>query len=73
LLFHVRGYERESLCCSIFSTFLYCLVMLLKSSSCCRVRTSSGTFLRRGKDKIIRDIEKRIADYTFIPVGMRTG
>ncbi|XP_010539828.1 PREDICTED: probable prolyl 4-hydroxylase 3 isoform X1 [Tarenaya hassleriana] len=33
-----------------------------------RVRTSSGTFLRRGKDKIIRDIEKRIADYTFIPV-----
>ncbi|KAJ4964796.1 hypothetical protein NE237_016645 [Protea cynaroides] len=33
-----------------------------------RVRTSSGTFLRRGQDKIIRDIEKRIADFTFIPV-----
>lgn len=33
-----------------------------------RVRTSSGTFLPRGRDKIIRDIEKRIADYTFIPV-----
>ncbi|XP_024961274.1 probable prolyl 4-hydroxylase 3 isoform X1 [Cynara cardunculus var. scolymus] len=33
-----------------------------------RVRTSSGTFLRRGKDKIIRNIEKRIADFTFIPV-----
>ncbi|XVF35907.1 hypothetical protein REPUB_Repub19eG0012300 [Reevesia pubescens] len=33
-----------------------------------RVRTSSGMFLRRGQDKIIRDIEKRIADYTFIPV-----
>ncbi|XP_030464165.1 probable prolyl 4-hydroxylase 10 [Syzygium oleosum] len=33
-----------------------------------RVRTSSGTFLARGRDKIIRDIEKRIADYTFIPV-----
>ncbi|PIN01372.1 Prolyl 4-hydroxylase alpha subunit [Handroanthus impetiginosus] len=32
-----------------------------------RVRTSSGTFLKRGRDKIIRDIEKRIADYTFIP------
>ncbi|XP_043711191.1 probable prolyl 4-hydroxylase 3 [Telopea speciosissima] len=32
-----------------------------------RVRTSSGTFLRRGQDKIIRDIEKRIADFTFIP------
>ncbi|KAJ8513385.1 hypothetical protein OPV22_003819 [Ensete ventricosum] len=33
-----------------------------------RVRTSSGMFLRRGKDKIIHAIEKRIADYTFIPV-----
>nr|XP_010940405.1 probable prolyl 4-hydroxylase 3 [Elaeis guineensis]XP_029116066.1 probable prolyl 4-hydroxylase 3 [Elaeis guineensis] len=33
-----------------------------------RVRTSSGTFLQRGRDKTIRDIEKRIADYTFIPV-----
>ncbi|KAK8580046.1 hypothetical protein V6N12_070334 [Hibiscus sabdariffa] len=33
-----------------------------------RVRTSSGMFLRRGQDKIIRDIEKRIADYTFIPI-----
>ncbi|KAK6922537.1 Isopenicillin N synthase-like, Fe(2+) 2OG dioxygenase domain [Dillenia turbinata] len=33
-----------------------------------RVRTSSGTFLARGQDKIIRDIEKRIADFTFIPV-----
>ncbi|XP_030527310.2 probable prolyl 4-hydroxylase 3 isoform X1 [Rhodamnia argentea] len=32
-----------------------------------RVRTSSGTFLQRGQDKIIRDIEKRIADFTFIP------
>lgn len=33
-----------------------------------RVRTSSGTFLPRGRDKIIRAIEKRIADFTFIPV-----
>ncbi|KAL6993387.1 procollagen-proline 4-dioxygenase [Sarracenia purpurea var. burkii] len=33
-----------------------------------RVRTSSGTFLSRGRDKIIRNIEKRIADFTFIPV-----
>uniref|UniRef100_K7L211 Prolyl 4-hydroxylase alpha subunit domain-containing protein n=1 Tax=Glycine max TaxID=3847 RepID=K7L211_SOYBN len=33
-----------------------------------RVRTSSGTFLARGHDKIVRDIEKRIADFTFIPV-----
>ena len=34
-----------------------------------RVRTSSGMFLQRGRDKVIRAIEKRIADYTFIPVG----
>lgn len=34
------------------------------------MRTSSGTFLRRGRDKIIRNIEQRIADFTFIPVGM---
>ncbi|XP_064997499.1 probable prolyl 4-hydroxylase 3 isoform X2 [Musa acuminata AAA Group] len=33
-----------------------------------RVRTSTGMFLPRGQDKIIRVIEKRISDYTFIPV-----
>ncbi|KAH7849985.1 hypothetical protein Vadar_025957 [Vaccinium darrowii] len=33
-----------------------------------RVRTSSGTFLARGRDKVVRTIEKRIADFTFIPV-----
>ncbi|CAN7024516.1 unnamed protein product [Brassica rapa subsp. trilocularis] len=27
-----------------------------------RVRTSSGTFLPRGRDKTIREIEKRISD-----------
>ncbi|CAL5369044.1 unnamed protein product [Camellia sinensis] len=32
-----------------------------------RVRTSSGAFLPRGRDKIIRNIEKRIADFSFIP------
>ncbi|WJX88376.1 procollagen-proline 4-dioxygenase [Trifolium repens] len=31
-------------------------------------RTSSGTFLARGRDQIVRNIEKRIADITFIPV-----
>ncbi|KAK1273150.1 hypothetical protein QJS04_geneDACA009668 [Acorus gramineus] len=33
-----------------------------------RVRTSSGMFLKRGRDKVIRAIEKRLADFTFIPV-----
>ncbi|RHN71172.1 putative procollagen-proline dioxygenase [Medicago truncatula] len=33
-------------------------------------RTSSGRFLERGKDKIVQNIEQRIADITSIPVGM---
>ncbi|KAL6222228.1 hypothetical protein ACLB2K_005620 [Fragaria x ananassa] len=33
-----------------------------------RVRTSSGTFLRRGRDKVIRNIERKIANFTFLPV-----
>ncbi|KAH9328471.1 hypothetical protein KI387_000579, partial [Taxus chinensis] len=32
-----------------------------------RARTSSGAFLNRGQDEIIRRIEKRIADFSFIP------
>ncbi|XP_059460547.1 probable prolyl 4-hydroxylase 3 isoform X2 [Corylus avellana] len=38
-----------------------------------RVRTSSGMFLRRGRDKLVRDVEKRIADFTFIPVDHGEG
>ncbi|CAN1315188.1 Probable prolyl 4-hydroxylase 3 [Linum perenne] len=37
------------------------------------VRTSSGMFLRRGQDKIIRSIEKRIADFSFIPADHGEG
>ncbi|PWA74967.1 2-oxoglutarate (2OG) and Fe(II)-dependent oxygenase superfamily protein [Artemisia annua] len=33
-----------------------------------RVRTSSGTFLARGVDETVAAIEKRIADFTFLPV-----
>ncbi|KAH0915678.1 hypothetical protein HID58_030124 [Brassica napus] len=33
-----------------------------------RVRTSSGTFLKRGQDEIVEEIENRISDFTFIPV-----
>lgn len=32
-----------------------------------RVRTSSGYFLSRGRDKIVRRIEKRIADFAHLP------
>ncbi|KAL1822908.1 hypothetical protein DCAR_0310747 [Daucus carota subsp. sativus] len=38
-----------------------------------RVRTSSGMFLRRGGDKIISNIEKRIADFSFIPADHGEG
>ncbi|KAG0600716.1 hypothetical protein M758_11G055700 [Ceratodon purpureus] len=38
-----------------------------------RVRTSSGTFLMRGQDDVIKRIEKRIADFTFIPVEQGEG
>ncbi|KAL8246863.1 hypothetical protein R6Q59_008079 [Mikania micrantha] len=33
-----------------------------------RVRTSSGTFLHRGQDETVRAIEKRISDFTFLPI-----
>ncbi|CAN6453540.1 unnamed protein product [Victoria cruziana] len=33
-----------------------------------RVRTSSGTFLKRGQDKFIKDIENRIAEVSFVPI-----
>ncbi|KAJ6701171.1 PROLYL 4-HYDROXYLASE 10-RELATED [Salix koriyanagi] len=42
--------------------------MVIDSSSGKEVRTSSGTFLPRGRDKTIKDIEKRIADFSYIPV-----
>ncbi|CAI9265239.1 unnamed protein product [Lactuca saligna] len=38
-----------------------------------RVRTSSGTFLARGQDKTVESIEKRIADFTFLPVDHGEG
>jgi len=50
---------------------LWIAVMICGNENTFRVRTSSGTFLRRGRDKIIKTIEKRIADYTFIPAGIR--
>lgn len=36
----------------------------------CRVRTSSGAFLKTGHDEIVKEIENKISDFTFIPVGM---
>ncbi|KAL1326299.1 probable prolyl 4-hydroxylase 3 isoform X3 [Arachis ipaensis] len=36
-------------------------------------RTSSGAFLRRGLDKIVQSIEKKIADLTFVPIDVEEG
>ncbi|XP_009149614.1 probable prolyl 4-hydroxylase 8 isoform X2 [Brassica rapa] len=33
-----------------------------------RVRTSSGAFLKTGHDEIVKEIEDKISDFTFIPV-----
>lgn len=49
---------------------MHMMLFLHTPFNLCRVRTSSGTFLARGRDKIVQRIEKRIADFTFIPVGM---
>jgi prolyl 4-hydroxylase len=38
-----------------------------------KVRTSKGTFLSRGQDKVIKDIEDRIARWTLLPVGNGEG
>jgi prolyl 4-hydroxylase len=35
-----------------------------------RVRTGKCMFLQRGRDKVVQIIEKSIANYTFIPVGV---
>lgn len=48
----------------------YAEVICITTHFSFRVRTSSGTFLARGRDKMVRTIEKRIADFTFLPVGM---
>jgi prolyl 4-hydroxylase len=38
-----------------------------------KVRTSKGTFLARGQDKVIGDIEERIARWTLLPAGNGEG
>ncbi|KAG2240793.1 hypothetical protein Bca52824_090538 [Brassica carinata] len=32
-------------------------------------RTSTGSFVSRGHDKIVEEIENRISEFTFLPVG----
>ncbi|XP_042016704.1 probable prolyl 4-hydroxylase 3 isoform X2 [Salvia splendens] len=53
---------------TVLSILLLTLRCKGKTTSFLSVRTSYGTFFKRGQDKVIRAIEKRIADYTLIPV-----
>ncbi|XP_048591089.1 probable prolyl 4-hydroxylase 11 [Brassica napus] len=34
----------------------------------CSARTSTGSFISRGHDKIVEEIENRISEFTFLPV-----
>ncbi|KAK3271236.1 hypothetical protein CYMTET_20403 [Cymbomonas tetramitiformis] len=38
-----------------------------------RIRTSSGTFLNRGHDKVVKDIEERLASFSMIPADHGEG
>uniref|UniRef100_A0A7N0UIB2 procollagen-proline 4-dioxygenase n=1 Tax=Kalanchoe fedtschenkoi TaxID=63787 RepID=A0A7N0UIB2_KALFE len=67
--------SRSVIWCDASYSFDYTIFFLprkcsnvLKYICMVRVRTSSGMFLRRGRDKIISEIEQRIADFAFIPV-----
>lgn len=42
-------------------------------SSISEVRTSRGTFLKRGQDEWVQEIERRIARWTLLPVGNGEG
>ncbi|KAL2940323.1 putative prolyl 4-hydroxylase 10 [Bienertia sinuspersici] len=58
---------------SLFILFHLRFIFRYLFSFSSRVRTSSGTFLPRGRDKIIRTIEQRIADFTFLPADHGEG
>ena len=48
---------------------LHCNTNTHSLSCLLQVRTSSGTFLARGEDEVVRRIEKRISLITMIPEG----
>jgi hypothetical protein len=74
VVFHTLGNQLCPFCIPL--NLYFCRVrsgLIILKVWKCRVRTSSGTFLTRGQDKIIQTIEQRIADFTFIPVGKSKG
>lgn len=44
-----------------------------EGSKISEVRTSNGMFLRRGQDDVVKEIERRIARWTLLPVGNGEG
>ena len=42
-------------------------------SAISEIRTSSGVFLDRGQDDVVKSIEERIAKWTLMPVGNGEG
>ena len=63
------GSKDSRFCYSLIYFSPSSLILNLTNRIMCRVRTSSGTFLKRGQDEIVEEIENRISDFTFIPVG----
>lgn len=47
-----------------------CVILILLDGDICSSRTSTGMFLSRGQDATVHTIEKRIEEYTSIPIGM---
>ena len=64
---HMKGLARANL---VASTVVDSKTGKQLNSS---VRTSSGTFLKRGEDEVVRRIEKRISLVTMIPEGALPG
>ncbi|XP_033133087.1 probable prolyl 4-hydroxylase 8 isoform X1 [Brassica rapa] len=62
------GSKDSRFCYSLIYFSPSSLILNLTNRIMCRVRTSSGTFLKRGQDEIVEEIENRISDFTFIPV-----
>ena len=38
-----------------------------------QIRTSHGTFLRRGQDEVVADVERRIAEFSMVPADHGEG
>lgn len=58
------------LCCALL---LYQVETKSGGSEISDIRTSSGVFLNRGQDDVVKRIEERISAWTLMPVGNGEG